>query len=439
MVSADSHSSSGDLLPDKHDYFTYLKKVFRHRCRQGGFRRITTAITEDMDSCQTVFGKAMDTCGFEVKSSEAGKKILRFDPVFSTARAYVTHDMSGWPQPIELYYIESFFQKDEQGHLLDRPEFGVQILGNCDPALDAQVVYLAFRILRDLGLHEHYSLQINHIGSIASRETYLEDLKNFYFDKERSLCSACVGKNQSGQYLELLRCREEDCAILAQLAPKLENYLTEEDRSRYHLFKEFLDELQIPYVENKSVVGTGSYNSNTVFEFWHNNKGSQGMIIHGGSNDQMIAKLGAPSANILGFSTDIRLLIQNMNEAGITVPHKDHLQVFVAQLGKNAKKKALFLLEKLREVGIQAVGAVGTGSMRDQLDMASELGAKFTLLMGEIEVREGMIIIRDMSVGSQESVPYDKVVEIMQERIGKEKMDVMEEEEISKDLKRKKK
>src|SRR5690606_9084266 len=191
--------------------------------------------------------------------------------------------------------------------------------------------------------------------------------------------------------------------------------------------------------ENKNLFGYGSYNANTVFEFWHNDKGAKQVIIGGGSNDMMIERLGGEKSNMIGFSSNAGQLVEGMKEAHIRVPHKDHLQVFVAQLGLSAKKKALSLLQKLREAGIQAVGAMGTGSMRTQLDMASHFKVKYTLLMGEIEVNEGMVIVRDMEFGTQESVPFDRIIDIMQERIGREKMDVMEEGEMSVDLKKKEK
>jgi len=428
-----------DYLPDDHEYLTYMKKVLRHRCRQAGFRRISTSLLESTDTCHKSIGEEeeqIEKCASLLTDPKTGKKmVVRFDPVISIARSYIANDMKSWPQPVELYYVDTFLKKDEQGNLSDELLFGVQVIGSSDAALTAQIIYLGHKILEDLGLRELYTVQINHIGSIESRKLYLEDLKNFYYDKQRSLCEKCIQKSEKGDYLQLLRCEEEDCAILAQLAPKLENYLNKEDREQFQSLKGYLEELGVEFRENKSLFGLDNYNAYTVFEFWHNDKGPKNVVIHGGSNDLMIEKLGGDKVNMMGFSSNAGELAQTMKLAKIRVPHKDHLQVFVAQLGLNAKKKALSLLQKLREAGIQTVGAMGTGSMRTQLDMATNFGVKFTILMGEVEVNEGMVIVRDMEFGTQESMPYSKVVEIMQERIGKEKIDVMEDEEKSVDLK----
>src|SRR5690606_38983130 len=200
----------------------------------------------------------------------------------------------------ELFFIENFI-KPHAGSMSSELEFGVQLIGSNDAALTAQVIYLAHKILQDLGLRELFTVQINHIGSLDSRKLYLEDLKNFYFDKQRSLCEKCVRNMEKGEYLQLLRCDEEDCSILAQLAPKLENYLNKEDREQYENLKGYLQELDVGFRENKNLFGYGSYNANTVFEFWHNDKGAKQVIIGGGSNDMMIERLGGEKSNMIGF------------------------------------------------------------------------------------------------------------------------------------------
>lgn len=432
-----------DHLPDDHEYLTYIKKVLRHRCRQAGFRRISPSLIEDAALTAKALDMSVEELGKSASLLQSGDGeqpyVLRFDPVVSIARSYHQHQMKSWAQPVELYFIDHFVRKENDGSLSNQVGFGVQVIGSNDSALTAQVIYLASKILQDLGLKEFYTVQINHIGSLDSRKLYLDDLKNFYFDKQRSLCEKCLKNSEKGNYLELLRCEEEDCSILAQLAPKLENYLSKEDRDQIEQLKGYLKELGIEFRENKNLFGMLNYNANTVFEFWDNDKGAQQILIRGGSNDTMLEKFGSEKNNMIGFCCSANQVIQAMKTAKIRVPHKDHLQIFVAQLGLNAKKKALSLLQKLRDAGIQTVGAVGTGSMRTQLDMATNFKVKYTLLMGEIEVNEGMVIVRDMEFGTQESVPYDRIIEIMQERIGREKIDVMEDEEKSVDLKSKKK
>ncbi len=423
-----SISAFKDFLPDEHEYFTYVKKVIRHRCRQAGFRRITPSFLLPLATCEKLLGSFSSDHLLRIEDCASSPSVVRFDPLLSAANAYHEDGMHAWPKPVELYCIEPFLEKDKEG-VSYRDYFGLHLIGSDDSALTAQAIYLAYKILDDLGLKEFYTVQISHVGSLESRKVFLGDLKNFYFDKQRSLCESCVKAMKRGDFFELLRCPEEDCSILSQLAPKIENYLNKQDKIQFENLKAFLAELGVEYRENKGLFGMMHYNANTVFEFWHNDKGAGNVIIYGGSNDELIESLGGEKTNIIGFTSEFGRLLAALKTVGIRVPHKDHLQVFVAQLGTKAKRKSLLLLQKLREAGIQTVGAMGTGSMRTQLEMAMDFHVKYTILMGEVEVNEGMVIVRDMQTGTQESVPYDHVIEIMEERIGKEKIDKMEDEE----------
>lgn len=428
-----------DLLPLDHEYLTYIKKVLRHRCRQAGFRRVTPLLVERKENVLKVFSEeeiSQHAC--LLNGNKKSSALIRFDPLFSLSRLYTERHLEEWPQPLELYCIDSFLKKTAPEEFQINQHFGMYIIGSDDSALTAQLIFLAHQILTDLGLQEMYTPNIHHIGSLASRQLFMEDFKNFYFDKQRSLCERCRRYFEKDELLQLLRCAEEDCMILTQLAPQLQNYLQKEDQQQYQLLKDYLQELGIAFIENRNLFSESHYQANTIFEFWHNDLGQKNIVVGGGSNDTLIEKLGGKKTNIIGFSSNLTDFVEGLKVAGIRVPHKDVIQVFIAQLGVKAKIKALSLLQKLRESGIKTVGAMGTGSMRTQLDMAMDFKTQYTLLMGEVEVNEGIVIIRDMKTGTQESVPYDHVVEIMQERIGKEKMDFMEEEEISHDLKKKK-
>jgi histidyl-tRNA synthetase len=430
--------SSFDTLPEDHEYATYIKKVIRHRFRQSGFRRITTSLFEKTEHARIAYGENYSSIS-GTSDDEGNELVLRSEPKLPLARTYVENEMNQRPQPVELYYIDNFYKNIEGSNRIEEKLcFGVESIGIDDPALDAQIIAMASKVIDDLGLHEHFRVQINHLGCQSCRGTYFDDLTNFYFDKTRSLCECCVSLVESNP-LQLLRCQEEDCNILAHTAPKLEHYLCDKCRGDYGMLKEFLLELEVEFDENKSVVGHQSFSDGTQFEFWDNNKGAARVIIWGGNAKSLIQKLGGEEpVSMTGFESDMNDLINCMKEEHIMVPHKDHLQIFVAQLGPNAKKKALALLTVLRDSGIQAVGAIGTGSMRIQLGLATSFGVKYTLLMGEVEVKEGMVIVRDMSVGSQESVPYDKAIKLVIDRIGKDKIDAMEDEEKSRSLKKKK-
>ena len=428
MASAKYQSPKGvhDILPDDHLYFSFIKKVVRHHCRRAGFRRITTPIFEDIEVFTRSIGDTSDIVEKEMFTleSKSGKKYaLKPEGTAGVVRAYLEHGMSNLPKPVEFYYIEPHFRynRPQKGRYRQFHQFGCEVIGESDPAIDAQVIYIAHRINQDLGIADRLSLQLNTIGSQEDRKKFKEDLVNYYTGKERSLCEDCKRRMHENP-MRLLDCKEEDCQILASMAPKLENVLSEESKEHFQLLQEYLDELGIKYELNPTLVRGLDYYTHTVFEFWSKKEGSQNATGGGGRYDGLIEIMGGESTPAIGFACGIERTIEYMKEAGIRPPNKDKVAVFVAQLGNVAKKKSLPLINELRERGINTVGAVGKSSMKAQMSLADRLDAQYSLILGQIEVQEGTIILRNMGKGSQETIPFDGIVDKMVELLGEKKL-----------------
>jgi len=280
---------------------------------------------------------------------------------------------------------------------------------------------LFFVINHDLGISDRLSLQLNTIGSQEDRARYKEDLVNYYTGKERSLCEDCKRRMHENP-MRLLDCKEEDCQILATMAPKLESVLSEESKEHFELLKEYLDELGIKYELNSTLVRGLDYYTHTVFEFWSKREGAQNATGGGGRYDGLVELMGGENTPAIGYAAGIERIIDYMKEAGIRPPNKDKVAVFVAQLGLVAKKKSLSLINELRDKGINTVGAVGKSSMKAQMGLADKLGAHYSLILGQIEVKDGTIILRNMQKGSQETVPIDGIVDKMVSLLGEKKL-----------------
>ncbi|MBU0668174.1 histidine--tRNA ligase [Patescibacteria group bacterium] len=417
-----------DILPKDHDYYTFIKKVVRHRCRQAGFRRISTPVFEYTDVFRRSIGDTSDIVSKEMYTFEdrKGRSLtLRPEGTAGVVRSYIQNGMNSWPQPVELYYIENFFRYDrpQKGRYRQFWQFGFEVIGESDPALDAQVIYLSNKILDDLGIAQLFTLQLNSIGSSEDRQNFAQALKDFYFGKERSLCANCKQRLDKNP-LRLLDCKEEDCRILAQIAPKMSDHLSEESKEYHEELKEYLGELGIEYHENPSLVRGLDYYTKTVFEFWDKTDGAQNAIGGGGRYDGLIELMGGQPTPACGFAAGIERIIANMKREKIRVPQKDDLHVFVAQLGKEAKKKCLPLIVDLRDNGIRTMGALGKGAIKTQLRLADKFKVPYTIIIGITEVRENAAIVRDMRVGTQKTVPFDKVVDEIIKRIGEENRDM---------------
>jgi histidyl-tRNA synthetase len=417
-----------DVLPEDHAYFTVIKKVVRHRARQAGFRRVSTPTFESKNLFTRGVGEKTDIIEKELytfATKKGGEEYaLKPEGTAGIVRSYIQHGMNQLPQPVELYYIEPFFRHDrpQKGRYRQFHQFGFEVIGESDPGIDAQIIQTAHLIHSDLGIADKLKLQINTIGCLKCREKFTSQLRDYFIGKERSLCANCVRRLDENP-LRILDCKEEDCKILAENAPKFENVICDECKDHHKKVLELLDSVDIEYTENSQLVRGLDYYSRTVFEFWDESEGAQNSVGGGGRYDGLVEQLGGVSAAACGYAGGIERIIAHMKDARMLAPDKDQIDVFVAQLGFEAKKVALQLLTELREEGVHALGALGKASMKDQLGKADKFSVKYALILGEVEVREGKVILRDMKSGVQEVIPIGKAVEKVIKKLGKKNLD----------------
>lgn len=417
-----------DILPIDHDFFTFIKKVVRHRCRQAGYKRITTPAFEFTEVFKRSIGDTSDIVSKEMYTFQdrKGRSLtLKPESTASIARAYIQNNMSQWAQPVELYYIEPHFRYDrpQAGRYRQFWQFGFEVIGESDPALDAQAILLAQRIFGDLGIADSLKLQVNNIGDLASRKVYAEALRDYYFGKERYLSEEDRDRLTKNP-LRILDSKHEDTIILNQSAPKFKDFISKESQEFHDEVLEYLTDLGISYIENPTLVRGLDYYNQTVFEYWDEKKGAQNSVGGGGRYDGLIELLGGQPTPAIGFAMGLERVIAQMKRNKVRVPSKDDLHVFVAQLGRGAKKICLPLIDQLRERGIKTMGALGKGAFKNQLKIADKFKVPYCVLIGLTEVREKTAIIRDMRVGTQVTVPFAKVVDEMVKRIGQENLDV---------------
>jgi histidyl-tRNA synthetase len=416
-----------DVLPAIHAYFTIIKKVVRHRARQAGFRRISTPILEDKNVFTRGVGNLTDIVEKELytlKTASGDELGLKPEGTAGIVRAYIQHGMASLPQPVELYYIEPHFRHDrpQKGRYRQFYQFGFEVIGESDPGIDAQIIQMAQIIHEDLGIADRLTLQINSLGCHECRTKFIEQLRDYYIGKERSLCADCTRRLKENP-LRLLDCKEEDCQILAKNAPKLANEICDECKDHHKKVLELLDAVNVKYIENPALVRGLDYYTRTVFEFWDKTEGAQNAVGGGGRYDDLVTILGGQPTSACGYAGGLERLVAHMQAARLLAPDKDKVDVFVAQLGFEAKKIALQLLTDLREEGVHSMGAIGKASMKVQLGKADKFEAKYALILGEVEVREGKVILRDMKTGTQEVIPLNTAVAKVVKKLGPDSLD----------------
>jgi len=416
-----------DILPDMQDRFTLIKKAVRHRSRQSGFRRISTPIMEETGVFTRALGEATDVVSKEMftMESRSGKSMtLKPEATAGIVRAYIEHGMKSLPQPVQLYSIEPQFRYDrpQKGRYRQFHQCNFEVLGEKDPSIDAQIIHMVWKILQDLQIDDRLDIQLNTLGSPEVREKYAEALRDFFYDKKQHLSAESQARLEKNP-LRILDSKNEDDQILVSMAPKMKDFLDEESILFYENVKAYLTDLNVPFYENESLVRGLDYYSDTVFEIWDRSLGAQNAVGGGGRYELGKALGNAEEIPAFGMAMGAERIMGHMEDAGIEVPSKDTVDVFVAQLGNEAKKKAIKIATDLRDLGMHAIGGMGKSSMKAQLKMADKRKAPWTIILGEVEVREGVAIIRDMKEGKQIKVPLEDLYDEIVALVGKDKLD----------------
>ena len=403
---------TADVLPEEQRYWRYIETRARALGQRYGYSRLDTPVFEQTSLFVRGVGQGTDIVEKEMYSfmDRGGDSVtLRPEGTAPVCRAYLEHGMHNLPQPVRLYYFSPAFryERPQAGRFRQHHQFGVEALGDGDPAVDAELVEMAWRLMRDLELSD-VSLLLNSIGDPKCRPGYLEELKGYYASRTESLCQDCKQRLVRSP-LRLLDCKQETCQAMAQDAPRSVDHLCNECQDHWEKLLGYLQRLEVPYrVEHRLVRGLDYY-TRTVFEVQPAEAGSQSTLCAGGRYDGLIQELGGPPTPGIGFAAGMERIALNLKRQEVPVPEENSPRVVVAYLGDDAKEASLSLASRLRNLGIGAVLAPGGRSLRSQMRYANSLGVPYALVLGEEEIKKGTVILRDMAKGEQREVPLQGV------------------------------
>ncbi len=408
-----------DLLPKNQKYWQHLRMIAQKHLEANGFSRIDLPVIEYKSLFEKGVGPTSDIVEHQMYVVPADKeeRDLALRPEFTAgiARSYIENGMQGWAQPVMLYYNGPVFRKEkpQQGRWRQHYQYGLEILGSDNISTDAQAIKVLWDILTDVGF-EKLTVKINTTGCAKCRPEILEELANYYQSKKSNLCKLCLNRLRKNP-LRLLDCKEEECQKIAEEAPQIVDLTCEDCQEDFRGLLELLDELEIKYdLDNRLVRGLDYY-TKTVFEFKLGKY--KNSLAGGGRYDNLIENYGGRATGAVGWSMGMDRVVSMMKKEDIDVPDRSKVEVFLAQLGKEAKKKAFKLMDQLQEEEIPTRTALAKDSLRDQLKMANRSGAKITLILGEKELQDGTIIVRDMEEGTQDIVPLKEAIKKVKDRI----------------------
>jgi len=403
-----------DILPDQQALFDYVEQVFESVVRSAGFAKITTPVFEDTSLFVRGVGGDTDVVEKEMYTfadKSENSLTLRPEATASVVRAYLENGMQSWPQPVKLFYLMPMYRYDrpQAGRYREFWQFGFEMIGDKSSLADAVTITTAYRIYDNLGLKDSISLQVNSIGCAECRPKYLKELVKYYKENEKDLCADCKRRLTSNP-LRLLDCKEKKCQALSEEAPQIVNSLCPACHQHFKEVLEYLDEIGIVYEINSRLVRGLDYYSGTVFELWSQKTGSQNSLGGGGRYDKLVEILGGQPTPAIGFAGGLDRTVELIQELGDEYTLEAKRDVYVAQIGDEARKKCFRLMNDLWNNGVDAEGCLDKGGISGQLAAANKIGARYTLIMGQKEAYDETVIVKEMFSGTQEIVPLDKVI-----------------------------
>jgi histidyl-tRNA synthetase len=404
-----------DILKENWEYFNRIFEVVESFANFYNFERIETPVLEEEELFTRGIGLATDIVQkemFTLKTKGGDHLALRPEGTAPVVRAYIQHGMQTLPQPVKLWYFSQFFRYEhpQAGRFRQFWQFGFEILGEQNPALDVQVILIFYNILKELGF-ENLTLKINSIGDSFCRPYYKKVLVSYLKHKVYALCPDCKRRLKENP-LRILDCKQDRCRQIVSQAPQILNHLCESCKNHLKSVFEFLDELQLPYNLDPYLVRGLDYYTKTVFEiFEESEKGKAiGALLGGGRYDNLAKILGGMEVPGVGGAGGVERIIELMKEKQIKIPKEKTPKIFLAQIGELAKKKSLKIIEEFRKEKIKIAESIGKDSLKAQMKIADKLGVKYVLIFGQQEALEDAILLRDMESGKQKKLPLKNLI-----------------------------
>jgi len=416
-----------DILPEEQKYYKRIYDVVSNIADFYGFGKIDTPVVEEMELFSKSIGSATDIVKKEMYSLKTkGGDFLGLRPEWTApvVRAYIENGMQNLPQPLKLWYFGPCYryERPQSNRYRQFWQFGFEIFGEQNPVIDAQIIQIFCNILQELKL-KNLIVEVNSIGDSDCRPYYKKLLANYFRSRESSMCNDCKRRLKEN-VLRVLDCKEEKCQPIKTEAPQILDHLCDECHSHFKEVLEFLDEIEIPYNLNSYLVRGLDYYTKTVFEIFakEDSAGSDSTrlsLAGGGRYDKLVKLLGGKETPACGAAAGVERIVSLMKSQEIKFFKEPETQIFLAQLGNLAKRKSLKLLGGFRKAKIRVSESFGRDSLKAQLNRADKIKARYTLILGQKEALEDVIIVRDMNNGKQEIVKLNKVVAEMRKRLNR--------------------
>ncbi|BDQ04344.1 MAG: histidine--tRNA ligase [Ignavibacterium sp.] len=401
-----------DILPSEIRKWYHLENLVKKIFHNFNYKEIRTPVFEETALFARGIGEETDIVSKEMytfKDRSDTSVTLKPEMTAGVVRAYIEHSL-GEKQPLtKVFYISPMFRQErpQAGRLRQFHQFGAEALGSASPLLDAEMIEMAFEILRSLGLKD-LSVKINSLGIPSARENYKNELRKYLSDKKDKLTEESKIRFEKN-ILRIFDSKAEQDQEIMKNAPLLIDYLDDESKNDFEVVKTYLRNLNIPFeVEPKLVRGLDYY-TKTTFEIISGKVGAQSSLCGGGRYDLLVEELGGKSTPGVGFAAGMeRILLACENENVLNLPEPS-IDIYLVRIDNDLLLKISELASQLRKNDLTVDYDYLNRSVKAQMREANKMNSRFVLFVGGDEYKNEELVLKNLSNGQQENIKLSEL------------------------------
>ena len=406
-----------DVLPTESYKWHFLEKKIRQTARLFGLQEVRTPTFEHTELFARGVGETTDIVNKEMYTFiDKGERSITLKPegTAGVARCFIENGLAQLPMPLRMYYITPVFryERPQAGRLREHHQFGVEMYGVDSAELDVETMLIAKNIFDSLGI-KGITLNVNNIGCGNCRPKYNQALRDHLQANLDKMCPVCQQRFVTNP-LRILDCKDDRCKKVTAEAPSVLDFLCEDCSSHHGKVVNLLDKLGVDYQVDPKIVRGLDYYTKTVFEFVKDDIGAKSTVCGGGRYNNLVAEVGGKPCPAVGFGLGLERLLLTIEACGIEIPNEEKVKVYIAPL--NQSVYAMDVVAKLRAEGVSAMCDVAGRSVKAQMKYADKLGAEYVVVIGDNEIAEGVVTLKNMKTGESESVALSQLVNTIKGR-----------------------
>jgi len=402
---------TSDVLPDAAGLWRYIENAARRIFAVYGYREVRTPLIEETPVFTRTIGDSSEIVTKQMYTFiDRGKRSISLRPEATAGcvRAYLEGAVDKTSGFVKWFYLGPMFRSErpQSGRLRQFHQIGAEAIGSYSPFLDAEMISLASRVLKECGI-DGFEVRLNTLGCDKDKSKFNGILKKELEGRLGLLCTDCKERYKKN-VLRVFDCKNASCIDAVKGLPKISGHICEDCSRDFSIVKEALTLLKVPYKVDEYIVRGLDYYTKTVFEITHPALGAKDVIGAGGRYDNLLGRMGGADAGAVGFALGIERMIMAVGDKPLG--ERRGVDVYIATMGADAYRRGYTILSSLREKNFTCDIDYNIRSIKAQLRQANKLKARFVIIIGEEEIKNDNVMLKDMSAGSQAEVSVDGII-----------------------------